>query len=452
VQPGHSLRVIADAVKQADIDDGKVCFQDLYEAGRLLFEHAFVPAEGMGHALGPAGKGPYRRVHFGRFGGPDTLSCTSCHWRGGNAGAGGMPDNTFIGGDGDAPASSDARNPPALQGVGAAQAVAAEMTADLQAQRAAALDEAKRAGRAVSTALASKGTFFGSITARPDGSVDASGVEGVDADLVVKPFGWKGSEADLRSFLEVSLQVHFGIQSDDLLARHRGEPDLLGNAPDPDDPDGDGVTHELTAGPLTALVAYVASLEQPVMRPHEALDRLDPAAPGLPRPTRYEYLDEWTRGRALFDATGCASCHVPVMVLRSPVLRIESPTTGTAVLLDLSRHGEEPRLSYDPLLGGWPVWAFSDFKRHDMGEENAALREQDGVAPREYLTRRLWGLAQSAPYFYDGRAATLDAAISAHGGEAAAARDAFAALGANDQGALRVFLVSLRRERRVLVP
>ena len=44
------------------------------------------------------------------------------------------------------------------------------------------------------------------------------GVRGVDADLVVKPFGWKGTLADLDDFAAEALQVHLGIQSDVLLA------------------------------------------------------------------------------------------------------------------------------------------------------------------------------------------------------------------------------------------
>jgi hypothetical protein len=47
---------------------------------------------------------------------------------------------------------------------------------------------------------------------------------------------------------------------------------------------------------------------------------------------------------------------------------------------------------------------FSDLKRHDMGPINAARHEQRGVARAQYLTPRLWGAADSAPYLHDGRA------------------------------------------------
>ena len=41
---------------------------------------------------------------------------------------------------------------------------------------------------------------------------------GVDPDLVVKPFGWKGTQADFADFATDALQIHFGIQNDVLLA------------------------------------------------------------------------------------------------------------------------------------------------------------------------------------------------------------------------------------------
>ena len=60
---------------------------------------------------------------------------------------------------------------------------------------------------------------------------------------------------------------------------------------------------------------------------------------------------------------------------------------------------------------------------------------QRGVALREYLTPRLWGVADSAPYLHDGRAPSFDYAIAGHDGEGAAARAAFAALPLEEKGA-----------------
>src|SRR5207247_759654 len=79
------------------------------------------------------------------------------------------------------------------------------------------------------------------------GEVDASGIRGVDADLVVKPFGWKGTAATFADFASDALQVHMGIHSDVLLAS--ASHDVVGDGNDPADPDGDGVRGELGRGP-----------------------------------------------------------------------------------------------------------------------------------------------------------------------------------------------------------
>jgi CxxC motif-containing protein (DUF1111 family) len=118
-----------------------------------------------------------------------------------------------------------------------------------------------------------------------------------------------------------------------------------------------------------------------------------------------------------------------MLVLESPVLVVDGLPP-----IDLARAMRQPGLRYDPSLGGYPVWLFSDLKRHDMGRANAASHVQRGVGLREYLTPRLWGVADSAPYLHDGRAPSFDYAIAGHDGEGEAARAAFQALPMEDKG------------------
>ena len=95
---------------------------------------------------------------------------------------------------------------------------------------------------------------------------------------------------------------------------------------------------------------------------------------------------------------------------------------------------------------------FSDLKRHDMGEGlgesfSKATDEQN----RRFITARLWGIADTAPYMHDGRALTLAEAIAAHdspGSEAAPAAQAFMALDDADKNRLIRFLMTLRTPGR----
>jgi hypothetical protein len=428
IEPGYVLRETALVADQARIDRDQVCGQELYEVGRILFAHDFIPDE------------PFRRVQVGRRGGPETTSCTSCHWRGGAGGAGGYTDNALLRGDGDRVTSADARNPPSLIGSGVAQALGEEMTAELAALRADAIARARRTEAAIEVELVAKGIAFGTLHVDARGNVDTRDVRGIDPDLVVRPFGWKGTAATIHEMVTEATALHFGVETEDAALHAAASADPLELA--------DSVAAELTTGQLTALSVYVASLELPIMTPHEApVDRADPAGPVQP------YLvDEWVRGREVFDTLGCASCHVPSLPLTRATAAITSPVTGGTFAVDLATQAEAPRITRDPASGAYQAFVFSDFKRHDLGAENASQHMHGGIAPRLYLTRRLWGVGDSAPYFHDGEAATVDHAIRRHGGEAAAVRQAWTELSTEDRNALRVFLTSLRRAPRLGVP
>jgi hypothetical protein len=444
--PGAFLRDMHATLDADRIAAGQVCLAELADRGQLLFEHEYEFADGLGGgkaASAPAG--PFRRVHQGLFGGPETISCPSCHWIGGPNGAGAETDNAFMQGDGERTASGDQRNAPALIGLGVVQALAREMTRDLQKARADLVHEALRAGAGREASLAAKGIDFGVLRASARGEIDASGVRGVDPDLVVKPFGWKGTAATFADIASEALQVHIGIQSDALLAT--GKRDVVGDGPDPADPDADGVRRELGRGPFTAMMAHLALIEMPIVEPLIQDRQLPAAAQALFAPTTTSFADDFARGREQFRALGCASCHAPMLVLETPIVSVDGMPP-----IDLSRDMRRPGLTYDPALHGYPVWLFSDLKRHDMGTANAAQHVQRGVGPNDYLTPRLWGVADSAPYLHDGRAPSLDYAIAGHDGEAAAARAAFAAVPFDQRGPLRVYLMSLRREPRVVVP
>ena len=87
------------------------------------------------------------------------------------------------------------------------------MSADLIAIRAQGIAEAKSSGKVVTKPLDTKGVNFGQITVTPDGSVDSSRVEGVDADLIIKPFHQKGVVNSVRAFTVNAFNHHHGMQA-----------------------------------------------------------------------------------------------------------------------------------------------------------------------------------------------------------------------------------------------
>ncbi len=124
---------------------------------------------------------------------------------------------------------------------------------------------------------------------------------------------------------------------------------------------------------------------------------------------------EVKRGRGLFSKIGCAACHRP----RLPT----GPSDAEA-------------LAYRE------VEAYTDLLLHDIGPELADICL--GLArPSEFRTEPLMGLRFSETFLHDGRATSIEEAIRLHGGEAAAARDRFAALPGEDRAALLAFLTAL---------
>lgn len=424
--------------------------EGLFNAGEELFEFEFSTAEGLGDGMG--GRPPnMHRVHRGAHGGPDTTSCRSCHHRGGDDGAGEYPEAAFTGGDGADTYHSKERNPPALLGGGALQVLAREVSAELQRQ----LEHPAEMDYDIS--LYAQGVEFGKVRVRKDGQMDRSGLLSIDPDLVVRPFGWKGTHSSLRRFAEEAFQVHHGMQSE-VLVQHRQEFGTmprhtspataaifggLGDGP-PQDPDRDGVLRELRDEHLTAISAYLTLLPLPTLEL--------PRAPDL--------VAAWQRGEGRFREIGCAGCHKPSWLIKDPRWeeRFELDASRPPIVLDLRRDIQRgPKLDhYDGSVAEYQIFPYTDLRRHDMGPE---LADRDAPAPPHrdgdrggpqipasyFLTRPLWGLADTGPYLHDGRAVTLHDAIAAHGGEAAPVRARYLALPPADQRALQVFLLSLTR-------
>ncbi len=429
VQPGRAFA--STRVTEAEIEAGRFAPGEVFELGAQLFHLTFTREVGLGARDLP----PLVRFHKGRRGGPDAFRCDTCHWRGGPAGAGDAADDAYLDGDGNAQSSALGRNPIALAGAGLVEILAAEMNAELAAQRAALRRTARWRGP-TSGELTAKGVSFGRVTVRADGTLDAAELAGVDADLVIKPFGWKGNLPTLRDAVEDALLIHHGMESEHLVkTAQSARIGPFGGA----DPDGDGVTAEITEGQVTALTLFVALQE----------------IPQVSAPVDLNMTVLMAAGRSQFVTLGCAACHVPSLPLASTVFRLPSRGGGRDLAFDLAAVGAEPRIAPDPQgatgATGARAYLYSDLKRHDLGPGLAEPRADRGVAGTLFLTRPLWGVARSRPYLHDGRAATMEDAILLHGGEAQAARDAYAKLKDSERAPVRVFLTSLTRARRLVV-
>jgi hypothetical protein len=294
-------------------------------------------------------------------------------------------------------------NPPALFGAGGIQALAVEMTSDLQElKREAQLTEG------LGVRLETKGVDFG-VLRFENGAFDFSGVEGIDEDLVVRAFGRKGEFSTVRAFDVAALPFHFGIQPVEVVGVDVDE-------------DRDGVVNEIGVGPVSALEVFITTLPAPIREGQNLND------PGLES----------------FKELGCENCHRSSLVTDGSILTYRFPedSIDTSVNVFLEVDLEKERLGFPAAQEGIEVSLFADLKRHDMGP---GLGENFGSRlDRMFTTARLWGVADTAPYMHDGRALTLNAAILMHGGEAQAAADAFAAAEVEEQAALLRFLRSLR--------
>ena len=445
--------VIDSHVDQSEIDSGLMTFEQVFDAGDFLFEARFNTLDGQGRPA-TTGTGAPRipdEPRFIRTSAPDSNACTSCHLDPGDGGNGDFAVNVFVLAQAADPvtfdtstASTNNRNTVGMNGTGAIEMLAREMTQDLLAIRTEAKDTAAATGVSQTRALITKTVNFGSITVFPDGMVDPTEIEGVDWDLIIKPFHQKGAVVSLREFTNNAMNHHHGMQSTERFGAGV-------------DHDLDTVFDELTIGDITATTIYQAALDVPtVVMPRE--------------PARIRAVKA---GFAKFNSIGCDSCHKPAMILKDRNFYEPNPFNppGNVQLgeiatfaFDMTTQGQGNRL--EPWGNqGAVVRAFTDLKRHNLCDSDFnhfcnELLPQGNLAgfddpssfkipvePRpteEFISRRLWDAGNSDPYGHVGDLTTLTEAINEHGGEARNVRDAFFALPESDQANIIEFLKSLQ--------
>jgi CxxC motif-containing protein (DUF1111 family) len=232
---------------------------------------------------------------------------------------------------------------------------------------------------------------------------------------VVGKFGWRGQSGSLLDFVRGACSAELGLEP---------EVAVPGEVPEALQRLIKERGYDLSSGDCQDLTDFVASLPAP--RRLAAIDRHEAA--------RIE------RGEKRFDNIGCAVCHRPKLA------------SINGIYSDLLLHDMGPRLS-DPspapqalsptsLLS--TLRTSSSLSSYYGGPSSPAVSPGElQVLQQEWKTPPLWGVRDSGPYLHDGRAATIEEAITWHGGEANLSARRFARLSASQQGDVVAFLMSL---------
>jgi hypothetical protein len=414
----------------------------VFAAGQQIFVTNFNACDGAGRpattgAGAPRTPDPNLGPRFTRVSAPDSNSCAGCHAQPQPGGAGDFVANVFVLAQAQNPVSrlilnedfSNTwleRNTLGMFGSGAIELLGREMTTDLQNLEANGVIRAKTSNENVSVTLISKGVAFGTLIAHPDGSVDTSGIDGVDPDLIVKPFSRKGVFRSVREFTVTAYNQHHGMQA----VERFGEGT---------DPDQDGVADELTIGDITAVSVFQEALPIPVpfVRPN-GQDRA-----------------EFARGSSLFAKIGCTGCHMPSLTLNNTTFCDPDPQNPSNTFRDTS---QSICFNLENVTGlkGSLVEAYTDLKRHVICDANkphycnepaTPVQASDSnvpIAQDQFLTAKLWDVGNSAPYGHRGDLDTVFEAIIQHGGEATSAEAQFESLSYSDQATVVAFLKTLQ--------
>ena len=211
---------------------------------------------------------------------------------------------------------------------------------------------------------------------------------------VAGKFGWKGQFGSLEDFVASACAMEIGLTNDlhsQVLPREFKTNEFA--------------KMDMTRKQLHELVCFVKSLPRPVQI----------------LPNDKDKLQDVVRGKEVFAEVGCSDCHV------------EDLSGIEGIYSDFHLYNLE-LVRESAGAGGYG----------DGQAEQEFNFEDDGPHPDQWQTPPLWGVADSAPYFHDGRSPTLRHAIDRHLGQAAHSQQLFDVLSNEDQDCLIKFLKTLK--------
>lgn len=213
-------------------------------------------------------------------------------------------------------------------------------------------------------------------------------------------FGWRGQVGSLQEFVLGACANELGLQ----FKQHK-------QAQDPLDPDRANRGDDLNQAQAEELIQFVAA---------------------LPAPRRIEMDDDdkaeqVSLGERFFHSVGCSACHV------------QDLGAAQGIYSDLLLHDMGESLA-DPV----PAPASLSQSTSYYGPLANLFSSSSTNSLQEWRTPPLWGVASSAPYLHDGRAETLEDAITLHGGEAEFSINLYRKLDSRSRSRLIGFLETLQ--------
>jgi CxxC motif-containing protein (DUF1111 family) len=214
-------------------------------------------------------------------------------------------------------------------------------------------------------------------------------------------FGWKNQHGSLLSFAADAYLNEMGITSPFMPEENSSMGQSVAPFDDVVDPEDSGDDLEIFA-------------------------RFMRATKAPPRDEALAAMGAAQVGSQIFEAIGCATCHVSTIVT-APV--------GTVV--------NGGAFTVPEALGDKIIHPYGDFLLHDIGTGDGIVQNGPDSTASKMRTAPLWGLRTRTRYMHDGESLTMEDAILRHRGEASGASRAYRFLGRRRREQVLTFLSSL---------